>query len=416
MKRAFSHVLILVLLFGGMTVYATGQKEPAPQKSVHLSLILITGHDPFQSVVDNYVKANPGVTVDVQNMPTEQFKTIIKTKFAADDAPDVFPIFNDDESVSYVKNGYVADLSGMSDVVSRLKTGADSTLRTDTGVLFAFPVEMQLIFMYYNKDMFKAKGVSIPKTWDDFVAACKTFMDKGITPITIGHKDTWTTQMIPYGLTPAKVHNKDPKFQKDVLKGLKKYADNAGWVDIMSKYEYLLGQGFFNKGSLGTSFEQSLQMFANGDAAMTPNGTWAMGTINDMKPAFAVGGFPIPADKADAPAASASINGGYTVYAKSKNMDSAKKLLAYMVSPAGLSIYLKDKGPAPFKDVNISLAPAINEVIDLEKGMPLYNFDNWAIGVQEVFMKSIQEMVAGQINAIAVLKACDEATKKALNR
>ena len=37
--------------------------------------------------------------------------------------------------------------------------------------------------VYYRKDLFTANGISVPKTWDDFVAACATLKAAGITPI-----------------------------------------------------------------------------------------------------------------------------------------------------------------------------------------------------------------------------------------
>ena len=412
MKKALYWAFLMILV---VMLLVVSQVALAKAK-VNLSLVLITGHDPFKTVAENYMKENPNVIIDVQLIPTEQFKTIIQAKFAANDAPDIFPVFNEPQTYEYFSNGYIADLSKMTKIIRRMNPGADSPLRTEDGKLFALPVEVQLIYAYYNRDMFKASGLTIPKTWDQFLSVCKTLKEKGLVPIALGHKDSWVTQMIPYALSASLVHHKDPKFLKLAMQAKAKYADNPGWQDIMRKYKELITAGYIQDGSLSTSFEQALQMFATGKAGITVNGTWAMGTINDMKPQFAVGGFPVPPNAGDKPAASASINGGYTLSARSKNLNEARKFLEYMVSPKSLKIYLKDKGPSPFKDVQVDLSPAINEVVTLEKGMPMYNFDNWAMGVQDVFMRSIQELIAGTMTGAEALKAVDQATEKANNR
>ena len=47
--------------------------------------------------------------------------------------------------------------------------------------------------VYYRKDIFNNLGISVPKTWDEFVKACETIKASGVTPITIGSKYLWTT-------------------------------------------------------------------------------------------------------------------------------------------------------------------------------------------------------------------------------
>lgn len=421
MKKKFVVWLVAMTTVCGLLTGcggSTGADKETDKKdtgSKKLEVVLPTGHGAFKDAIDQYMAENPEVKVSVQEMPTEEFKTVIKTKFASDDAPDIFPVFSGDEAVSYYENGYLADLSDMEESVSRFSEGADATLRTEEGALYGLPIEIQLILGYYNKDLFAEYQLEVPKTWDELLNVCQTFKDNGITPISLGHKDEWVTQMISYGLNATKVQVEDPTFYEGTSDGASKFADSKGFLDTLEKYQDLIKKGYVQDGSLSTTSDQQYEMFVREEAAMTFSGTWGNQSIENLNPEFEVGGFEIPGDAGDKFGASASINGGYGVYAKSEQLELAKDLLSYMVSSDVLAEYLKDKGPAPYTDVDVDLRPAIKECYEMEDGQPLCQFDNiyWAPGVDAVFYKGVQEMVAGTKEPIDILKSMDDATAKA---
>lgn len=49
--------------------------------------------------------------------------------------------------------------------------------------------------MFYNKEMFEKLNLEVPETFDDFLTVCQTFLDNGITPLTVGGKEPWTIAM-----------------------------------------------------------------------------------------------------------------------------------------------------------------------------------------------------------------------------
>lgn len=419
-KRIIASILTAVIVCGSLAGCGGNSgtetsSEGQAGASKELDVVLTTGHGAFKNAIDKYVEENPDVKVNVQEIPTEEFKTIIKTKFASDDAPDIFPVFSGDEAESYYENGYLADLSDMEDVVARFKEGADSTLRTEDGALYGLPIEIQLILGYYNKDLFQEYGVEVPKTWDELLNVCEVFKENGIIPIALGHKEEWVTQMIPYGLNATKVQVKDPEFYKGTADGTSKFADSSGFLDTLEKYQDLIEKEYIQPGSLSTTADQQYEMFVREEVAMTFTGTWGNAAIENLGPEFEIGGFQIPGDEGETFGASASINGGYGVYGKSDNLELAKDLLAFMVSPDILAEYLQDKGPSPYSDVEVDLRPAIKECYAMEEGQELCQFDNiyWAPGVDAVFYKGVQEMVAGTKEPMDILVSMDEATAKA---
>ena len=79
----------------------TDGKEASGNEEISLSIILITGNEFFQGAIDDYCDQHPNVKVDVQIMDTESYKTIIKTKLASNDAPDILPVFSAADYFSY---------------------------------------------------------------------------------------------------------------------------------------------------------------------------------------------------------------------------------------------------------------------------------------------------------------------------
>jgi multiple sugar transport system substrate-binding protein len=48
--------------------------------------------------------------------------------------------------------------------------------------------------VFYRKDVWAAKGYTVPTNWDDFVALCDKMKKDGLTPIAFADKDGWPAQ------------------------------------------------------------------------------------------------------------------------------------------------------------------------------------------------------------------------------
>ena len=60
------------------------------------------------------------------------------------------------------------------------------------GKQYAAPTVL-LVGLFYRKDLFHKVGIADePKTWDQFLDACKRLKAAGITPIAVGGRDAWT--------------------------------------------------------------------------------------------------------------------------------------------------------------------------------------------------------------------------------
>lgn len=388
------------------------ETTPADDEPVELSVILITGYEFFEDVINQYTTEHPNVSVDVQIMPTTDYKTLIKTKFAADDAPDVLPVFCEADYYEYYRNGYLSDVSDMTDTLNRLNDGAVTSFQVDGGVL-GIPYTQEYLLCYYNKDMFSANNLEIPTTWEEMLDICAVLKDQGTTPIALGHKDAWVELMLTYSMNATTVQYADPTFYDGTMDGTNKFADNAGWLETLTKYDELVKLQYINEGSLSTSAEQMYEMFVNQEAAMFFGGTWCDQSVAELNPEFEVGGFQIPAP-GGSKAVAVSISGGMGVNARSEHEEEAKALLAYMLSKDALETYGNNMATC-FSDVQTNLSTALQEGLEALNGLPCYQYDDthFASGLQMVMCSAIQEMIAGSKTPMEVLQTMDDATAKA---
>ena len=417
MKKVLCMLLAVMMVAGMLSgctsaVPANGEPEATTAEDVNISVVLLTGWDFFEDAIKEYCELNPNVHVDVQSMPTTDYKTLIKTKFASNDAPDLVPVFCEADYYDFYRNGYLADLSDMTDIAGRLKEGAITSVEVDGGVI-GYPYTQEFLLCYYNKDMFEANNLKAPATWEEFLDECRVLKDAGITPVALGHKDLWVMLMMPYSVNATTVQFADPTFYDGTMDGTNKFAENEGWLTTLTLYNDLCSSGYINDGSLSTTSEQMYEMFVNGEAAMFFGGTWCDSSVSAMNPSFTVGGFQIPAPGGSKGTA-ISITGGLGVNAKSKEVDQTRKLLSFLYSRETLEKYAPTI-PSCFTDVTTSLTQALQEGIDAQAGLPGFQYDDthFAAGVQDAMLSAMQEMIGGIKTPLEVLEAMDEATAKA---
>lgn len=409
MRRVLGLLLCMILMLG-LTTFA-GIAETA--EPVHLSAVLITGYESFEGAINEYCELHPNVTVDVQIMDTDSYLVLIKTKLASNDAPDLMPIEAATDYYNYYANGYIVDCSDMTETINRLNAGAITGFTTDDGGVIGLPFVQQFLLAYYNRDMFAKYDLKVPETWEDLMSVCETLKQNGITPISLGHKTTWVTQMLPFSNNATTVWDQEPGFYDGTVTGESKYAESAGWLDSLNKYREIIDKGYLIEGSLSTSSEQMHEMLINQDVAMIFTGTWDDSSIYALNPEFDLGAFLIPASGGST-GASVSINSGFGVSAGSENVEVTKDLIRFMLSKESLEKYCASFNTC-YSDIDAEISDAVKEAATQLPGKTYYPFDStfFAPGVQDMMFAGLQDLIAGNMTPMEVLEDMDAATAKA---
>ena len=268
----------------------TAKQEPVTIKFTHYQS---EGQETFTQIVKKFEEANPNIKVEADLSGGDQYVTIQQTKFAAGEAADVIGVHPGlSRAITFAKAGYLEELTNetfMKDVdPGALRMGSID------GKVYALPIDASYISVFYNKDIFEKNGLTTPKTWKEFTDLCEKLKQSKVDPIAVGNKDLWVTQLIPYAIVPSVIYSKNINFDKDMYDGKAKF-NGPEWKKVMDMYGELNKKGYFNKGPLSTSCDQSLALFAQGKTAMTIMGTWALKPIKDLNKDIKVGLFVLPA-------------------------------------------------------------------------------------------------------------------------
>jgi len=138
--------------------------------------------DSLDQMIAAFETANPDIDVQVETAPFDQYFTKLQTLIAGGTAPDVFEL-NYENFVSYASKGVLADLTPLAAAepgfAERFYPRAYEAFSRD-GKQYGLPQSFSNVVLFYNKELFDAKGVAYPTadwTWEDELAAAQQLTD-----------------------------------------------------------------------------------------------------------------------------------------------------------------------------------------------------------------------------------------------
>lgn len=383
-------------VFAGDLVISFDDLNPGPKKG-------------FEDAVALFQKENPDINVIVNINDREAHKTAIRN-FLTADAPDVTSWYPGNRMAPFVDAGLfqpvddVWDANGFHDDLAAIK----ATMSRD-GKIWGVPYSYYQWGIYYRKDIFDLLELEEPQTWDELLAACGKMKANGVTPFTIGTKFLWTAAgVFDYinlrtngydvhnDLTAGKIKYTDPRI-KQTMMNWKQLIDECGFVD--------------NHASM--SWQDAVAPFANGDAAMYVMGNFSVdayknaGLTNDQ-----IDFMPFPViDPSVAPAEEAPAD-AFFIPTNAKNVEDAKKFLAFVARPDVQTQWNKTIGQLP-----INAKASISDDKFIQEGFALLNsatglaqfYDRDApAAMAKAGMEGFQEFMLDTSKMDAVLERLDQ--------
>jgi len=111
--------------------------------------------DAFDKIVANVKAANPGLTVNVTDVPFNNLFTNFETQAAAGSGPDMY-IAPNDSLPSEARNGLLVDVSDLTDTLKAAPYNTSDvaiTASTVDGKMYEIPESMKAVELFYNKSV-----------------------------------------------------------------------------------------------------------------------------------------------------------------------------------------------------------------------------------------------------------------------
>ncbi|MGL4648172.1 MAG: ABC transporter substrate-binding protein, partial [Caldilineaceae bacterium] len=181
-------------------------------------------------------------------------------------------------------------------------------------------------------------GLSVPTTWDEFVANNQAIKDAGIAPVIATFGDTWTSQLFVL----ADFYNVEqavPTFAADYTANQAKIAATPAAVAGFQHLQQGFEEGWWQQDFATAKFEQGLQILAEGQGAHYPMLTFAFTTIAETYPDAIgdIGFFAQPGTDAALNGATLWMPASIYIPQTTSNLEVAKDFAAFAVSPEGIA-------------------------------------------------------------------------------
>src|SRR5258708_5126318 len=125
-----------------------------------------------QKILDKFEAANPGIHIQLEEIPGPDYTARMNTALAAGEAPDIIELRPGPELRAAAESDYVIDLTGKVDTSSLTGAGVDEA-QAD-GKVYGVPVlGAYTVGLYYNRDIFAANGIKPPKPPRTRLQLCK---------------------------------------------------------------------------------------------------------------------------------------------------------------------------------------------------------------------------------------------------
>lgn len=334
MKKVVALFLACSMVFGMTACGSKGEETKTEEGGSETVSILWPETDSTQvDVMENYIQ--PALE---ENFPDVEFEYIpmtadspVKTMSASGDLPEIF--FTGGAEIDAILGaGDALDLSEYIEKDDWVKENYNNPDLLYNGDAVYFLTAGQNAYyspvFYYNKALFEANGVKEPTNMDEFVAACKTFVDAGITPITTAQ---WVSS---YSLIDGIIASAAPESFIGLNERTCDWTDD-GVVKALGYFDELKTMGAFAADIPNKDDATAYSEFQSGKTAMMLTYSWFNGDMAEDKLGFAADSFSFPNTGDDyiqlifEPRK--GNGGGYTVNANAENPDLLADIMKVMV-------------------------------------------------------------------------------------
>jgi raffinose/stachyose/melibiose transport system substrate-binding protein len=390
----------------------------APDKKVTLTIETsqeMLTNNPFvnyQPNIDAFEAKYPNITVKFVLDPDTQVQNILQTKIAAGQPSDII-IFSKvaAENELNLEENFI-DLSD-EPWVSKLTN--PSAVRTSSGKIKGFSMKNMIggMGIVYNQNIFRDLNLPVPKNWEQFLEVCEAIKASGITPIYAPFKDAWTFQMYTTTSWGYYVAMNEPDLWDRLNANEINWSDIPAFEESLNKFHDLYKLGYMQESLLSDDYAAAPQKFQTGKFAMMMGADVTATDLQAKIPEAEFGLFPLPMFEGEEEYLTiGQLDGVFFIPKDAKNIEEAKKFLAFLAEPEQLNAAQEAKSFIP--SIDGAEAPAFNPFE--EEIYKTYNEPGKTVPEMNIYMKVdlndlwkyYQEMFAGLKTPNEVLQAWDK--------
>jgi len=351
-KKLFYLIMVLVLV-ASVSVCVFAQEQEKVELTLYNYLDITS---PEAKVWDATVKAfnaaYPNITLKIENSVGEAFHQKLAAMAAAGKLPDVMYLWPGGRSAVLYENELVEDL------YPYLGEDKENFLPATVvpqweGKLYELPYGICATHvMYVNTKLLNDLGLSMPKTYNEFVAMVPKIKAAGLDPIIMPNKAPWVMQSCLFSALVGRMAGQE--WLEKAIAGEASFADQE-FVDSLKVVKDLYDNGLLPESSIQLDYPDGPNLFATGQAVFMIDGDWRVRALmplltDEEQEDIELTVFPdITGQKGESGSTSTVVDCGFGMRAglSKEKADAAWKWIYFYAGPVGSEIRLTEQGMLP---------------------------------------------------------------------
>lgn len=350
---------------------ASGSAEtqsPAKKEKVTLEFFSNTSGgtlEAYQRIVDKFNQENPDIFVELTPQ-SKDYEALMNAKMATNDLPDLW------NTHGWSVHKYSEYLRPLNDQpwASKLVNEIKPIVTDSAGNVYVLPFDVDISGMLYNVKILQELNITVPETWEQFLAACEVIKNAGYTPIAIGGKDTGDVAGFLGRVAPSFLTQDASVEYKDELKD-----GSFDWshFDEVSKFILQLrDKGYYNVDYLTADKQAVFKGFAENKVAFAFQANNSIFEVLKLNPDAQISMMRIPVNNGS-PFLISGERDAIGIWKDTEHEEEALKFLTYMSQPENVSQIAEAYSiPAALTDVQVNLGD-LEEVFSKFSDVPVTN-------------------------------------------
>lgn len=372
--------------------------------------------DTVAAMLDYLAEAVPDVEIEYLFVDNSNYDTIVDTQLSAGEGPDII-CESPGSALKHARLGYLAPLD---DLAAKYSDAGTSVYSYD-GSVYALPGISWFEGIFFNKKLFEENNITLPKTFDEYIAVCKQFQDLGITPLAAGLK-SWEPMLknsMAFVAAEYLSTEEGKNFGSDYRES--KVTLDGTWNPYLEKWSEMISEGIYTTDMTGVDHDQALEQFAMEDAAMFCSGPWDLDAIMAKNPDLQIDMMPFYGLNESAGWLIGGPGCGFAVNENSANKDAAMKVAAAISTIEGQTALWENNqgGSSYLEGASFDLPEAYNSAATaLAAGNVYCPWNEWgtAAPAHEEYGTQMQSYLLGTQDLSTTLQNVDAAVAELLSK
>lgn len=319
-------------------------------------------YDIMEQIINEFNQSQD--RIEVQQIMNTNAEVPLRISAAENQLPDIILMsgLQSTDTMEYILGDHLLELEDM-DCVGRIQEQYLSSLIYD-GHIYQIPLALGFEGIYINRSLFEEEGLEIPATYEELCAVCEEIMARGKTPFIFADMEGWTVHQNWECIQSAAAEDFGSIFT-NVAEGICTFWEQDISRESMQKLIEL--HQYTNAAYQELNYDEAMNRFAEGNAFMFMQGSWAYRNIIQQNPDLDLEMIPFPVEDGQEQYFTLWVDSSVGVAKNCEHPEEAKEFLEYLMQPEVLQTYLDTEniiGCMEDSRVYAEYAPRINQLID----------------------------------------------------